>query len=146
MTRTIRRVGVMALVCLLLAVPEGLFAAGKDGAQLIIVLKNDEVVEGELVGVRDETLVVLTDTGDRKLDLSEVSSLIIKNMTGRIAGGAVGLAAGGVADISLYLPPSARKCSRTIWQLRRAVRNPLSRSQMHHLTFSKLNCGKRRRA
>ena len=102
MKEAIRAVLAMGLVWVLAGAPEALVAARREGAQLRVILATNEVVEGELIGVRGETLVMLTKQGDRTVGLGEVSTIFIKDKSGTIIGGACGLTAGAIVDASLW--------------------------------------------
>ena len=102
MKRTIRAIMALGLVWILVGVPEALLAARKNGAQLRMTLTNNEVVQGELIGVRGETLVLLTGQGDRTVGLGDVATLLIKDMSGTMIGGLTGLAAGVIVDASMW--------------------------------------------
>jgi hypothetical protein len=64
--------------------------------------KGGEVVQGELIGVREETLVVLTKQGDRSVGIGEVETLLVKDLSGMLIGGTVGLTAGAGVDLALW--------------------------------------------
>jgi len=102
MKRTIRAIMALGLVWLLIGAPEALLAARRNGAQLRMTLTNNEVVQGELIGVRGETLVLLTGQGDQTVGLGDVATLLIKDMSGTMIGGLTGLAAGVIVDATMW--------------------------------------------
>ncbi len=102
MKKKIRAIMSVGLVWLLIGAPEALLAARKNGAQLRMTLTNNEVVQGELIGVRGETLVLLTGQGDRTVGLADIATLLIKDMSGMMIGGLTGLAAGVAADAAMW--------------------------------------------
>jgi hypothetical protein len=102
MKRMIRAIMAVGLVWLLIGAPEALLAARKNGARLKLTLTNNEVVQGELIGVRGETLVLLTGQGDRTVGLGDVATLLIKDTSGMMIGGLTGLTAGVIVDASMW--------------------------------------------
>jgi len=100
--RKIRAIMAVGLVWLIVGAPEALLAARKNGAQLRLILTSNEVVQGELIGVRGETLVLLTGQGDRTLGLGDIATVITKDNSGTVVGGLTGLAAGVVADAAMW--------------------------------------------
>jgi len=102
MKRTIRVILAWGLAWILMGVPEALLAARKQGAQVRMTLTNNEVVQGEVIGVRDETIVLLTSQGDRTIGITDVATLFIKDKSGMVIGGFTGLAAGVIADAALW--------------------------------------------
>lgn len=102
MKKKIRAVLAVGLVWLLIGAPEALLAARKNGAQLRMTLTNNEVVQGELIGVRGETIVLLTGQGDRTVGLADIATLLIKDKSGTMIGGLAGLTAGVVADAAMW--------------------------------------------
>jgi hypothetical protein len=102
MKRTIRAIMALGLVWLLVGAPEALLAARRNGARLRMTLTNNEVVQGELIGVRGETLVLLTGQGDQTVGLGDVATLLIKDTSGTMIGGLTGLAAGVIVDATMW--------------------------------------------
>ena len=101
MRKTIRRVAMIGLSVLMAGAPEALLAARR-GAQLRMTMANNDVVEGELIGVREEILVLETEQGDMTVGIRDATSLLVKNASGLWTGLAAGLAAGVAADVSMY--------------------------------------------
>lgn len=102
MKRTIRAIMALGLVWMLIGAPEALVAARKRGAQVKMTLTNNEVVQGELIGVRGETIVMLTNAGDRTVSLGEIATIHIKDWSGMAVGGVAGLTAGVIWDAALW--------------------------------------------
>ena len=102
MKNTARAMVALGLAAILAGAPEALLAARSRGAKLVVTLNTGEVVKGELVGVREETLVLLTDDGDRVVSVKDTARLLVRNGSGYITGALVGLGAGAGADVALW--------------------------------------------
>jgi hypothetical protein len=102
MKRTIRVILALGLVWMLMGAPEALLAARKQGAQVRMTLTNNEAVQGEVIGIRGETIVLLTSQGDRSIGINEVATVLIKDRSGMMIGGAIGLTAGVIVDASIW--------------------------------------------
>ncbi|HVP90275.1 MAG TPA: hypothetical protein VMS75_03555 [Terriglobales bacterium] len=98
----IRAILVLGLVWVLAGAPEALVAARRQGAQLRVTLTSKEVVDGELIGVRGKTIILLTKQGDRSVILGEVATVFVKDATGTIVGGVAGMTAGVIVDASMW--------------------------------------------
>ncbi|HSA95703.1 MAG TPA: hypothetical protein VLJ16_06620 [Acidobacteriota bacterium] len=89
---------VLALFSYLLAFPADMAAKGRRGAEIIVSRLDGSDVKGELVAVKPDSLLLLSEGRDVSIGLAEVRSLVIvrKSKSGLLAGigGGAGAAAG----------------------------------------------------
>jgi uncharacterized membrane protein len=98
----LRRFSVVLLAAVLLISPEVLLAKPRRGGHVVIQFKNQSELNGELIAVRGNSLLILDSAGsDTSVDLAEVAQLHLhprksKRANAALVGGLVG-AAGGAA-------------------------------------------------
>ena len=101
------RIIASALVVWILVMPRGLEAGGRRGANLVITRLDGTRVSGELVAVKPESLLLLTDNAiDASVDLSDIKSVRImrRSQAGLFAGiaGAAGFVGGALAGLTAW--------------------------------------------
>jgi hypothetical protein len=83
------------IVFLMLVLPGALSARERRGANLIITLKDDRQVEGELIAVKPDSLLLLNLTGkDESADVTAIRSIRVIRKSQVWKGGLYGFAAG----------------------------------------------------
>ena len=107
MNRMPVRIMAAALVVWILVMPRGLAAGGRRGANLVITRLDGTRVSGELVAVKPESLLLLTDNAiDASVDLADIKSVRImrRSRAGLFAGiaGAAGLVGGALLGLSAW--------------------------------------------
>lgn len=103
MATSIKRVMASALALFLVALPEAAMAKERRGAGLVVATKDGSSVGGELIAVRQDSLLLLTAAGkDESVRTDDISSITIvkesKAGTGFLVGFLVGGAVGGAAS------------------------------------------------
>ncbi len=78
---------------LMLVIPGSLLAREKRGATLIVTLKDGHFVEGELIAVKPDSLLLLAGR-DESVALAEIRSVRVVRKSRALVGGLCGLAAG----------------------------------------------------
>jgi hypothetical protein len=95
----------LALCVSLLALPSGLSAKGRRGAEIIITRLDGTQVSGELIAVKPDSLLLLSGGRDVSIGLADIRTVVIlrKSRSGLLAGigGAAGAAAG--ATVGAYV-------------------------------------------
>jgi len=81
------------LAILMLALPGSLIAREKRGATVIITLKDGHQIEGELISVKPDSLLLLAGR-DESVPLAEIRSIRVVRKSRALIGGFCGLAAG----------------------------------------------------
>ncbi len=105
MTRTVRRLIASVLVVSFLSLPGALSAQGGRGANLVVALNDGSSVSGELIAVKQSSLLLLSPVGkDETVELFRISTITIdkpsKSGTGFLIGFVVGGVAGGALGAS----------------------------------------------
>lgn len=96
MTRGIRRQIALALIVSLVLLPEALSAKGRQGAGLIVVRKDGSQVTGELIAVKQDSLVLLNPVGkDDSVAVADISSVTVDKPSKAGKGFLIGLLVGG---------------------------------------------------
>jgi hypothetical protein len=95
MKNTLNRATTIILALLTLALPGSLMAREKRGASVIIALKDGHFVEGELIAVRPDSLLLLAGK-DESVPLAVIRSVRVVRKSQALVGGLCGLAAGVV--------------------------------------------------
>ena len=94
----LRRLVVSALIVSLIGVPQVLLAQEKRGANLIVSTKAGPSVAGELIAVRQDSLVLLSPAGkDESVAVGDISTVIIVKKSKAGTGFMIGLLVGGIA-------------------------------------------------
>ncbi len=98
-----------AVVIFSIIIPMDLFSKRQSkGAQLLIVKEDGRVIEGELLAVKDSSLLLMTAAGgtEAKVDISEVNEIAVKKkknaLAGFVKGGLWGLIVGGTVSFLVY--------------------------------------------
>jgi hypothetical protein len=110
MTLRVRRLVASALVVSFISLPGALSAQGKRGVDLIVTPKDGPSVSGELIAVKQSSLLLLTPVGkDVSVDLYQILTIIIakksKAGSGFLTGFIIGGIAGGILGASGEDPP-----------------------------------------
>jgi hypothetical protein len=94
---------VLALCLLFLVLPASLSAKERRGAELIVSRLDGSGVKGELIAVKPDSLLLLSEGKDVSVDLGEVHTVVMirKSRAGLLAG--IGGAAGAAAGVVLGL-------------------------------------------
>ncbi len=108
MKQTLQKPIVAALVLLLISLPPSLAAREKRGAELVITKKAGQLVRGELIAVRPDSIVVFVSEGkDESVDIAEISTIKIVRKSKALKGLLYGFASGAVTGVALTaLPPN----------------------------------------
>jgi hypothetical protein len=82
-------------------------AAKKKGAQLLIEKKDGQVIEGELLKVKEDSLLLMTSASGVTIDIKEIDEIKIKKRKtksgkGALIGAGVGFLIGGVIACTKY--------------------------------------------
>jgi hypothetical protein len=94
----IRRFIASMLVVLFLTLPGAMLAQEKRGANLIVALKDGPSVAGELIAVRQNSLVLVSPAGkDETVEFDKVSTITIVKKSKAGNGLLIGLLVGGIA-------------------------------------------------
>jgi hypothetical protein len=93
MKNELNRPAAIIIAILTLALPGSLMAREKRGATVIIALKDGHFVEGELIAVRPNSLLLLAEK-DESVPLAEIRDIRIVRKSRAMIGGLCGLAAG----------------------------------------------------
>jgi len=101
MTPGVRKFIASVLIVSFVSLPGALSAQGARGADVIIAVKDGRTVSGELIAVKQDSLVLLSPVGkDESVTFTEISAItIVKKSragTGFLAGFLVGGIAGGI--------------------------------------------------
>lgn len=96
MKNTFYRPAAIMMAILTLALPGSLMAREKRGATLILALKDGHFVEGELIAVKPDSLLLLAGK-DESVPLADIRSIRVVRKSQALVGGLCGLAAGVVA-------------------------------------------------
>ncbi len=98
MTPGIRRFIASMLVVLFLTLPGAVLAQEKRGANLIVALKDGPSVAGELIAVRQNSLVLVSPAGkDESIEISRISTITIAKKSKAGSGFLTGFLVGGIA-------------------------------------------------
>jgi len=98
MTPGIRRFFASMLVVLFLTLPGAVLAQEKRGANLIVALKDGPSVAGELIAVRQNSLVLVSPAGkDETVEISRISIIFIAKKSKAGKGFLTGFLVGGIA-------------------------------------------------
>lgn len=105
MAISIKRATALAMALFLVALPKAAMAKERRGAGLVVATKDGSSVGGELIAVRQNSLLLLTAAGkDESVRIDDISSITIvkesKAVTGFLVGFLVGSVAGGAASAS----------------------------------------------
>ncbi len=101
-----RRLVALTLLGLMAGLPGALPAAGRRGADVVVVRMDGVVLAGELIVVRPASIVVLTSDGtDSTIPVADIASVRVRKKSKGGIGALVGFA-GGVALASLILSSS----------------------------------------
>lgn len=95
MKNKLDRPAAIMMAILTLVLPGSLMARERRGATLIITLKDGHFVEGELIAVRSDSLLLLAGR-DESVPLVEIRSVRVVRKSQALVGGLCGLAAGVV--------------------------------------------------
>ncbi|HOW85334.1 MAG TPA: hypothetical protein P5119_08185 [Candidatus Aminicenantes bacterium] len=113
MKESLRGPAVTALGLYMLAVPGTLSARPRRGSNLVVTLKDGRSVEGELIAVKPDSLLLFSDAAkDESVDLAGISSIRIIRKSKAGLGAICGLLA-GVAGTVIYA--SAQKETEDPW-------------------------------
>ena len=91
---------IIAVVVFSLICPGSLWAKRK-GVKLFITKIDDQVIEGRLLRVRENSLILMTSGNGVTIDISEVNEIRIKRKSKTSIGLMVGFLAGGAAGYSI---------------------------------------------
>ncbi len=92
-----RRLMASVLIVSLISLPWALSAKGKQGADLIVVLKDGSQVSGELIAVKQGSLVLLSHAGkDESVAVAEISAVTVAKSSKAGKGALTGLLVGGI--------------------------------------------------
>lgn len=98
MTPTVRRLTASVLVVTFLSLPGAMLAQEKRGANLVVALKDGSSVAGELIAVKQNSLLLLSPVGkDESVELSRISTITIAKKSKAGSGFLIGFLVGGIA-------------------------------------------------
>jgi small nuclear ribonucleoprotein (snRNP)-like protein len=112
------RAVVPALAVWLLSLPGLLLSQESHGANVIVTLKDGWQVSGELIAVKQDSLIVLSPSGKAEsVEAAEVSTVMIRGKSNAVAGALIGFAVGAAAGIETltridrwcYFPASGKR-------------------------------------
>ena len=97
-----------ALIALLLFIPAGLSAKERRGAELVVTRLDGSQVSGELIAVKRDSLLLLSNGRDESIDLADIKivRMIKKSRSGKGAlyGFAAGAGSGAILGSILPMP------------------------------------------
>jgi hypothetical protein len=97
MTPNVRKVISSVLIVSFIFLPEALLAKAKQGASLIVTLKDGSQTNGELIAVKKDSLVLLNPVGkDESVALADISAVTIAKPSKAGKGFLTGLLVGGI--------------------------------------------------
>ena len=101
---------ILTVVMVFLLICPGNLSAKKKGAQLVIDKQDGQVIEGELLRVKDNTLLVMTSAAETgvTIDINEIIKIRIKKKPGAVKGALIGgLLVGGAGGGLVYMVVAA---------------------------------------
>jgi len=97
------------LVFSLLAISGNLLAKERRGAKLIITKKDGQLIEGELIAVKPNSLLLLNTEGkDVSVDIADIRIIRVVKKSKFLLGAGLGILVGGGLATLIALPLSAR--------------------------------------
>jgi hypothetical protein len=104
---TIKSFCLILFVFFLLFLGQHLVWAGRTGALLKVQRTDQQVVEGELIAVRETNLILVDSTSkDVTIDINEVNLIVIDKKAHPWMGAALGMVVGGIVGVAIA--PSKR--------------------------------------
>lgn len=98
MTPKARGLIASVLISFFMSLPGALSAQGGRGANLVVALKDGPSVAGELIAVKQNSLLLLSPVGkDESVELYEISTITIAKISKAGSGFMIGFVAGGIA-------------------------------------------------
>lgn len=96
-----KKVGFLFCVLLLIVPLENLTAKERHGADAVIVKNDGQAVKGELVAVKEHSLLLLDSStkSDLSIEISEINSIRIAKKSNALAGTIIGSLLGGGAGV-----------------------------------------------
>jgi hypothetical protein len=96
------KITAISLALLLLSLPTLLSAGERRGANLVLSLKDGQAITGELIAVKQDSLLLLTPAGkDEAIDVAGIREIKVAKKSRALKGALYGSLAGAVAGIAL---------------------------------------------
>lgn len=102
MKTAVHKFTAVGLALLLLSLPTLLSARERRGADLVITLKDGQMVTGELIAVKASSLLLLTPAGkDESIDVAGIREIKVAKKSQALKGALYGFLAGAVGGMAL---------------------------------------------